>query len=117
MNMVNAYWKSGSEVKAFLSHNNLTNNQRTVVEFDGTVEYCYNNTKIQGQAYIAITMDGGCYDGSINIVGDCFDSQKVHVLFSPRYQKYKFDNNNNKLIVEGSSPKMGGNYRVSITYP
>lgn len=53
--------------------------------------------------------------GRINMdEGDRINSDKFHLDFDPEYQTYTFDEDNKMLIVEGSSGKMGGDYRVEI---
>ena len=40
--------------------------------------------------------------------------EDFHLRFSPDFQSFTFDTDNDTLVVEGSSPKMGGDYMVRM---
>jgi hypothetical protein len=66
------------------------------------------------RAYVTISFDG--YEqGQIDIdeTADLTVSD-FHLRFSPDWQDYIFDTDNDTLVIEGNSPKMGGEYMVRI---
>jgi len=67
-----------------------------------------------GDTLVTILFDG--YEqGQINIdETDELTLADFHLQFSPDFQSYSFDTDNDTLVVEGSSQKMGGGYMVRI---
>lgn len=58
----------------------------------------------------------GPHDGIIDIGQVTGVSvEKYHLRFNPAFQHYTFDEASGSLVVTGSSPKMGGDYEVTIT--
>lgn len=45
---------------------------------------------------------------------DDIDVENFHTEFSPEWQTYSFDEENQMLVIEGKSTKMGGDYKVTI---
>ncbi|MEI8594215.1 hypothetical protein [Photobacterium sp. Hal280] len=57
----------------------------------------------------------GYNDGNITITEEAeLTSDYYHLDFSPDWQEYSFNPNDNSLLIKGSSPKMGGKYTVAI---
>lgn len=57
----------------------------------------------------------GVGDGNVNIAdGDELDSETHHLGLNYKFQNYSLDPSDNSLLIEGSSPKMGGKYSIKI---
>lgn len=58
----------------------------------------------------------GCHDGQISLeeTGDLV-AEDYHLVFTIQYQKYSLSDEGKKLLVLGSSPKIGGKYNVAIS--
>lgn len=53
--------------------------------------------------------------GTIHIYeNEKLQSNKYHLRFSPDYQEMAFNTSSETLVIKGSSPKMGGDYSVTI---
>ena len=76
----------------------------------------YHSPKIdeQDRTHVTIHFDG--YDqGAIDIEETSdLSAQDFHLRFTTDWQQYTFDSDNDTLVVEGSSEKMGGEYMVRI---
>lgn len=103
------------EVMDFCNSNNITSDNEFFLQFDAWVEYSSRKGVLPGKAKVVIYKKGFNVEGNIEIVDDKFNSNILHTGFSVAYQVYTFDKECNKLLIKGSSLKMGGDYTVSIT--
>ncbi|TCR04079.1 hypothetical protein [Neorhizobium sp. JUb45] len=105
------YWRHSSEYPE-------RNYGNDVVEYPVIVRYSCVDPKrdrtftTDFRAYVG----SGPHDGVIDLdeaAGVSIDY--YHLRFNPAFQRYTFDGSSGALIVTGSSSKMGGDYKVSIT--
>ena len=83
--------------------------------FEGLVRYRSSKEPFVGRTSILIVRNG-FEDGKISLSEQSgLEAEQFHLDFSPDFQKYKFNKKSRSLRVSGSSDKMGGEYRVSIT--
>lgn len=80
------------------------------------IRYEWRNGKSVGafQSGIRISVHPGD-DGNIEVspTGK-YTTARYHLGYSPDFQTYRFDETEHALVVEGSSDKMKGEYRVTI---
>lgn len=72
--------------------------------------------EISSVAKLQISTDTFQY-GDIEIIGDDFDSFKIHTGFTPRLNEYTYDKDNYALIIKGESFNrnlINGKYHVTI---
>ncbi len=83
--------------------------------FPSTVTYEFRGSSIEHKTICRITRNG-YEDGKVSLdeTGPLV-SEVFHLDFSPDFQTFSYNNKSHSFIVEGKSPKMGGNYRVFIT--
>lgn len=115
MNAANEQIQYYMEAMDFCSSNNITSDNEFVLQFDAWVEYSSRKDSPTGKAKVIIYKKGVNIEGNVEIVDDKFNPDIIHAGFSVAYQTYIFDKSCNKLFIKGSSPKMGGDYIVSIT--
>lgn len=77
---------------------------------------CYWKKKRVQNAVTSVTIQRvGFQQGAVAVEPTKeFDVDTFHTEFNPDFQDYTFDADNQMLIIEGSSPKMGGNYKITI---
>lgn len=106
-----AYWRESSEYPK----ENIAN---TVVVYPVIVVYsCPDRTRnrtfhTQFRAFVGSGPDDGTID--IDAAGDVV-IEDYHLSFKPAFQRYEFERKSGSLIISGSSPKMEGSYKVTIT--
>lgn len=84
--------------------------------FEATIVYTSEARGVESDICAVQIIRNGISDGSIEIYsGSILQNETHHLGFSEEWQVYKHDPRNNALVVKGSSPKMGGRYRVDIT--
>lgn len=115
MNSANEQMQYYMELMDFCNSNNIKSDSEFVLQFDAWVEYSSKKDSPTGKAKIIVYKKGVNMEGNIEIIDDKFNSEVIHTGFSVAYQVYVFDKNCNKLFIKGSSPKMSGDYIVSIT--
>lgn len=103
------------EAKNFLLATELMNHHNRINSFQAFVEYHFLNKTISGNADVSITMEDSMHNGDVLIDGPIFNQNIVNTGFSTSWQIYEFHRASGKLIIRGSSPKMGNNYKVEIT--
>lgn len=55
-------------------------------------------------------------DGDISIYSKgILQAETHHLGFNAKWQTYKYDKNDNAIVVTGNSAKMGGDYSVRIS--
>jgi len=98
-----------------MTDHNIKSDQVGNLEFEGIAEYRSSARNATEETVIRIIRNG-YDDGAIILseVGD-FSVNDYHLDFTPKYQKYVYSNDDNKLVIHGNSPKMGGRYSVSIS--
>lgn len=102
-----------SAIAAFIQSNKIKS-KSLLLTIEATVEY--PSKSIISNTTVQIAIDTIGY-GNIEIVNtESISSNRVHTGFSPKYQNYSYDKENNILRVQGESDKMGGKYEVLI-YP
>ena len=84
------------------------------LHFEALVEYrspARNATEITNIKIIR----NGYQDGEISLdEAGVFSANDYHLDFTTDFQDYVFSEDDNKLTINGSSPKMGGQYSISI---
>lgn len=100
-------------VRDFIEANNLKPVGGPLIVAEAIVEYKYGGRSVTGFGKIHISIDTFGY-GEIDIVAPKFDVNDVHTNFRPRCQNMEFDRFSGKLIINGNSPKMAGDYSISI---
>ncbi len=100
-------------IRDFMAGNSLTGDEVGNVRFEALVAYrsrAGNSTEL---TQVQITRNG-YNDGDIEI-RECGDLKTTdyHLGFTTQYQTYSFINGN--LVINGNSPKMGGDYMVTIS--
>ncbi len=99
----------------FMAAHSLESDQFGNLYFDAFVEYrspARNSSKITNVKIIR----NGYQDGHISL-GESGNlvAEDYHLDFTTHYQEYCFSEEDGKLSVSGSSPKMGGKYNVIIS--
>lgn len=103
------------EAKNFLLANNLMQHGIPINTINAYVEYKLGNGRFKsGDATVSICMDDVFHNGNVDIDGEAFNSNDVHIEFKTAWQHYEFDRDANKLVITGASPLMG-NYIVKIS--
>ncbi len=103
------------EAKNFLLANNLMQHGIPINTIKAYVEYRLGDGRFKsGDATVSIFMDDVFHNGNVDIDGEAFNSNDVHIEFKTAWQHYKFDKVANKLVITGASPLMG-NYIVKIS--
>lgn len=103
------------EAKNFLLANNLMQHGIPINNINAYVEYQFRKGKFKsGDATVSICMDDVHHNGNVDIDGEAFKPNDVHIEFKTAWQHYKFDRDANKLVITGVSPLMG-NYIVKIS--
>ena len=115
MNAANEQMQYYMEAIDFCDSNNITSDDEFVLHIEAWIEYSSKISSLSGKAKVMIFKKGVHQDGNIEIIDDKFNPDVIHTGFSVAYQTYTFDKNCNKLFIKGASPKMGGDYIVSIT--
>lgn len=88
--------------------------QNDHIRLNGYVSYSSKLHSPSGEAEVRIELSG--YNaGRIVIEGDDFDTNDVHIEFLPQFQNYIYDKVKKTLSIMGNSPKMAGDYKVTIT--
>lgn len=103
------------EAKNFLLATELMNHHNRINSFLAFVEYRFLHKTISGNANVSITMEDTMHNGDVLIDGSIFNPDIVNTGFSTSWQIYEFERASGKLIIRGSSSKMGNNYKVEIT--
>lgn len=86
-------------------------------------------SSIRFVAHITYKTPSKTYTGNSNVridiagINDCnvhltenedFSDEILHLDFNPTFQNYRYDQDDNVLIISGNSSKIGGDYTVSI---
>lgn len=83
--------------------------------FRAQVKYEFRDTELVHTTAVFIQRNG-YEDGKVSLEeSGPLVSEVFHLDFSPERQVYRYGTRRDSLIVKGSSPKMGGKYRVVIT--
>lgn len=92
----------------------LSISRHGLCSFRADIEYRYRGNVVTGTTQVTIPRNG-MEDGQVNL-GETgiLDSDVFHLDFSPAFQTYRLDGQK-RLVVSGSSKKMGGEYEVLIT--
>jgi len=86
------------------------------LRFTAIVTCSWKKKRFQNTITSVTVQRAGFQQGTISIEPtDEFDVDEFHTEFNPDFQTYTFDDDNQMLIIEGKSTKMGGNYKVTIT--
>lgn len=101
-------------IKDFLQDNSLQPKNARIM-FNGYVSYSSKSHSPSGKAEIRIELSGYNAEGRIVVEGADFDINDVHIEFLPQYQDYIYDKVKKTLSIIGSSQKMAGDYKVTIT--
>lgn len=103
------------EAKNFLLSNDLMQHGIPINTINAYVEYQLGNGRFKsGDATVSICMDDVFHNGNVDIDGEAFNANDVHIEFKTAWQHYEFDRDANKLVITGASPLMG-NYIVKIS--
>lgn len=105
---------SFTAIRNFWRDNNLQPINDHII-FNGYVNYSSKLHSPSGEAQIRIELSGYNTEGKIIINGDDFDINYIHIEFLPQFQDYIYDKNQKSLSIIGNSPKMAGDYKVTIT--
>lgn len=99
----------------FIGAHNLESDQVGNVCFEAFVEYRSPARNVSEIAKVKI-IHNGYQDGQISLeeAGELV-AEEFHLDFTTQYQKYNFSVGDRKLLVSGSSTKMGGKYNVTIS--
>ena len=107
--------KGYGEVKEFLSFNNKNFSARHVYGESFDIEYYIGNElRYQGEEIVNFTVQHPEFRSDIEIIN--FDTDIYYVGFSPKFEEYNFDENENILVVnnKSSSHKFGKPFKVLI---
>lgn len=84
------------------------------VAFDATVSYTHDGETTSGEAVVYLVRNG-FDDGKVTVrESEQFDSNKVHTEYTPKWQTYTFDQDEEVFTVSGVSKKYGYDYQVVI---
>lgn len=100
-------------ISNFMEENRLTSDEVGNVRFEALVDYRSPARSMKVLTQVKITRNG-FNDGDIEI-GECEDLNVTdyHLGSTRQYQTYSF--NDDKLLIKGTSNKMGGNYTITIS--
>lgn len=99
----------------FIRHHEIETDPVGNCKFNAVIDYEAPNKSIVITTKVKFIRNG-YDDGKIEIgeqVG--FQPEDYHLDVTAKWQDYSFSESNGKLTVNGSSPKMGGNYVIQIS--
>ncbi|WP_272653973.1 hypothetical protein [Providencia sp. PROV091] len=104
---------SAMAISNFMAANKIISDEYGNLYFQAFVEYrsSARNTSVLTDIKI---IRNGYHDGNVDITeSDDLTNSDYHLGLTTKYQKYSF--NDTKLLIKGSSHKMGGNYTITIS--
>jgi len=105
---------SHNAINDFMNANSIDGDQFGNLKFSAFIEYSSSARNISQITDVTIIRNG-YDDGKIRLMeAEELVAEDFHLDFSTQYQTYSFFDNDKKLLVSGSSQKMGGKYKVSI---
>ena len=83
--------------------------------FPAKVQYAFDGKVVEQETNVTIIRNG--YEAGKDSIEEkgVLSSEILHLDFSPDFQEYKNEKSNHSFVIEGSSPKMHGAYKVTIT--
>lgn len=107
--------ESNIELGDFLTCHSIPKDPSGNSRFFATVTYESKMSTITTQ--MDVFVQGHSYNsGTIKLTENPdLDVNQFHLDFTPTYQKYTFRKDTEKLVIEGTSNKMGGKYIVTIS--
>ncbi|ETR94496.1 hypothetical protein [Acinetobacter lactucae] len=102
-------------INDFREENNLeVDNRGNLPPFECIIEYKSKAGNASTVANVRLTIHGIDF-GNIDIdETKKISSENYHLNFTTRFQQYKFDSEDNSLIISGTSAKMQGAYEVKL---
>lgn len=113
MNSNDLQLKYLSEIKHFFEQNGIKYNC-PITRFKAFVEYKSNKYNGHSIALVDVITKGYNQEGNIEIRSDKFNPEEIHIGFNLLHQQYQYNKTDNKLYIKGNSPKMQGEYIVTI---
>ena len=102
------------ELSKFIEHNKLESDPVGTCRITAYVDYESTVRSITTETNITI-MRHSVKDGNVELEEQPkMQADDYHLDLSAKWQDYKFLKESGKLKISGSSPKMGGNYAVTI---
>nr|WP_321258880.1 hypothetical protein [uncultured Pseudodesulfovibrio sp.] len=101
----------------FRSSLNYSNGGELKLKFPAHIHYTSPKVTTSSSSEVTLYFDTMGY-GKVSIGENAdLDTDTYHLDFTPHYQSYSYQNTDgqNKLVIEGNSPKMNGEYKVTIT--
>lgn len=83
--------------------------------FNALINYQFRNQNLTSQTKVKIIRNG-YDDGKISFdENDELNVNFLHLDFVPQYQEYHYKSDDGSFTITGSSSKMSGSYKVTIT--
>lgn len=104
-----------TKMKEFLSNNNIPFNNGKVYEDFDVSYFVGKNLKFNETMKVLFDFIHTDFRTNISLLDNDLDSEKFYTAFSPDFQNYSFDEEENSFIIEHTAPnKHGKPYKVII---
>lgn len=104
------------EMKKFLSHNNISFSKGRIVEYFNVSYFIEDKLKFTKKIKVLFDFIHTDFTRNIGLMDNDIDSMDYYTEFTPKYQTYIFDKEDNNLIINSNGAnKHGSSYKIIIS--